>query len=421
MKGELLLLARLELCNLFGLNVQRHSTDRSAKRRWRLQAAAFALLGLMGVGYASGLVFGLVALGLEEIVVAYLATLLSLVILCFDCFRAGPLIFSKKGYDLLASLPLSTRAIVLSRFLRMYAEDLLLSALLLLPGFGLYAVLTGPGVWFYPTALAAMLLLPAIPLVIATMIGTAISAAASRMRHKALAQSGLTLGSVLALMAASYSMVGLDGRGFTLETLAQMGEAIGETLNLIYPPAAWLGKAVEGDPLALAGFCLVSLAVLAAMTALVSRVFHATVQRLFSNSATHSYRLTQLPSTTLGKALVLRELRRYFSSTIYVTNTILGPILAVFFAGSVYFAGSDAVQSALELPFDLSGIVPFLFTGIFTMMTTTACSVSMEGKEFWIVQSLPISTKSLMDGKLLMNLLLMAPCWLVGQGFLWLA
>lgn len=54
-------------------------------------------------------------------------------------------------------------------------------------------------------------------------------------------------------------------------------------------------------------------------------------------------------------------------------------------------------------------------------MTTTATSISLEGKNWWIVKTLPLSAKAVMDAKILMNLLLMLPFYLVSEVLLILA
>jgi len=50
---------------------------------------------------------------------------------------------------------------------------------------------------------------------------------------------------------------------------------------------------------------------------------------------------------------------------------------------------------------------------IFCMMPITAVSISMEGKQWWIVKTLPIRAKDLLDSKLLMNLSVIAPFYLL--------
>lgn len=43
------------------------------------------------------------------------------------------------------------------------------------------------------------------------------------------------------------------------------------------------------------------------------------------------------------------------------------------------------------------------------MVSTTCCSPSLEGKNYWIIQSLPIDKKTLYKGKMLFNLYLTIP------------
>lgn len=59
--------------------------------------------------------------------------------------------------------------------------------------------------------------------------------------------------------------------------------------------------------------------------------------------------------------------------------------------------------------------------GMLCMMTTTSTSISMEGKNWWIVKSLPLSVKSVLDAKLLMNLLLLLPFYLLSELLMLLA
>ncbi len=46
-------------------------------------------------------------------------------------------------------------------------------------------------------------------------------------------------------------------------------------------------------------------------------------------------------------------------------------------------------------------------------LTTSCTSISMEGKQFWVIKSLPIPTKALLDSKITLNLGLMLPFYLI--------
>ena len=98
-----------------------------------------------------------------------------------------------------------------------------------------------------------------------------------------------------------------------------------------------------------------------------------------------------------------------------MTNTIVGPILAVVFAVALAGVGMEEMQRMMGLPIDISGAVPFVLAGIFCVMGTSCTSISMEGKEWWIVKSLPIPTKDIINSKILFNLLLDAPFYLVAE------
>ena len=65
-----------------------------------------------------------------------------------------------------------------------------------------------------------------------------------------------------------------------------------------------------------------------------------------------------------------------------------------------------------EAPFDhaiLQPAIPFIVYFFIGMLATTACSPSLEGKNYWIIQSLPLSMKSVYQGKMLFNLYLTVP------------
>lgn len=90
-------------------------------------------------------------------------------------------------------------------------------------------------------------------------------------------------------------------------------------------------------------------------------------------------------------------------------------------SGMLLFLGMDSLEAYFLIPGDVGLLVPFLLAGVFCMMTVTSTSISMEGKNWWIARSLPLSAKHIFDAKILMNLLLMLPFYLLSEGMLVLA
>ncbi len=409
---ELWTLLRVELRALYGINKFRYTKDAKEKRKFRGMLVAWALLIAMAFSYVGGLAFGLCSLGLADIVPAYLVTIASLLVLVFSIFSAGSKVFGTKGYDILASMPIRSYTIVLSRFLSMYIGDLLFAAVIMLPGTAVYGICIRPDFGFYLTALLGTLMIPAIPLVISLLFGTLLMAVSSRMKSKSLIQSVLSVGIVIGVMTASFSAERI-AENVTLEQLSNLAQTVGSIIGSIYPPAMWMSSAMtHGSIAGLALYFLVSAAVMAFAVAFVSCYFHAIQHRLLSFSAKHDYQIKHTQSRSMLKALYVREAKRYFSSSIYVTNTIIGPILGTVMAVVLCITGLDTLQSQL-MGFDVNTVLPFVFAAVFCMMPTTSVAISMEGSQFWVVQSLPIPSKTLLDSKLLLNLSLMLPFYVV--------
>ncbi len=411
--NKLLSLLLLELRGLYGLNKFRHCRDPREKNRYRIVLAACMLLLVMALAYVGGLVYGLCSLGLGAIVPAYLTAIGSALVFALGIFVAGNRIFGLGGYDLLASLPLKPGALVLSRFLSLYVEDLVWTLVIWLPGLAVYGVCQRPGPSLFLQAVPVILLLPAIPLVLATLAGSLVLGLSARMRHKSLVQTGLLVLLVVGILVGSFS-VGDAPEGLTPEAFAALAQTIGSLLGQIYPPALWVnGAMVAGELWGLALFALISLGMMAVVIGITARHFHHISTRLRGFSASRSYRLGAMESRHLGKALYLRELRRYFSSSIYVTNTIIGPILGTILAVALAVSGLEPIRQSLPLQIDIPGLLPYVFSAVFCMMNTTSVSISMEGRQFWGIQALPIPAKALLDSKLLLNLSLMLPFYLV--------
>lgn len=417
--NEIKILTLLELRSLYSINQFRHTNDKAYKKRYLTLTAVWAFLIVMVFFYVGSLVYGLYFVGLSDIVPAYLAILSALIILAFGIFKAGSTIFSPKGYDLLSSMPLRASSIVLSRFLFLYIEDLLFTFLIFLPGTVVYSICAHPGILFYPLTLFGVLLIPMIPLVLSTIFGTVVTAISSRMKHKSLAQTLLTVLFIVLVMSGSMAMENSEDF-FTPEIFTNLATAFGNTITKLYPPAAWFGNAVvSGKFLPFLLFAGVSLLTVLLTVFLVSKNYHRITRRLFLTTAKHNYRMETLETRTLLKSLYLRELKRYFSSSIYVTNTIVGPLMGCIFSAAVLIAGLDTITQTM--PFDIRPFLPYFFAAIFSMMPTTTVSISMEGKQFWLLQSLPIPTKTLFDSKILLNLTLIFPFYLLSEILLALA
>lgn len=418
MLRQISLLSGLQLVNLFGINEVRHTKDSGKKKRFLGMAVLWTLLGGMLLSYVCMFSYGMTRIGMTETIPVYLYTVVSLLLLVFNFFKAGSIIFQKSSYEMLVSLPVSGAAVVVSRFLTMYVTDLLLTVLIMLPGLGMYAVFARPGILFYPYGAVGMLLLPLLPITLATAMGAVIMAVSSRMRRKSLAAAVLTIAFAGGVVVISlvFSAKG-ESMVFEKELLQNLAETVEVMLVRSYPPSGWFAGAVGGngvDLLLLGGVTVLTFTVLVAV---LQRYFYQICAALNATSARHDYKLGSLEESSPLKALWKRELRRYFASSIYVTNTMIGYLLMALLAAGIFFAGLEKTEELLQLPGGLGRTFPLLLGGIAGIMPSTSNALSMEGKQFWLVQTLPVSERQLWDSKILTNLTVMVPFYLLAMLF----
>ena len=81
----------------------------------------------------------------------------------------------------------------------------------------------------------------------AALLGTLIAGVASRMRHKSLVISGLTILTVLGVFYGSSRIADLEDT-INPEMLKEFSEVVFRLLGRLYPPSIWFGRAVvTGD------------------------------------------------------------------------------------------------------------------------------------------------------------------------------
>ena len=135
---QMILLTKLQICNLFSINEFRYTKDKKRKFSIALLGAVWLLLIGYVMAYAGGSSYILCKLDMGQFVPCALAVGVALVVFLLTIFKAGALIFSKKSYDLQMPLPVSTTAVVMSRFLAMYVTNLGLSLMVMAPGMTVY-------------------------------------------------------------------------------------------------------------------------------------------------------------------------------------------------------------------------------------------------------------------------------------------
>lgn len=415
MLKQTLHLSRVQLQNLFGINEMRYTKDKKKKGTFALLAVAYLLVILMVAGYIGSMTYAFHYLELGEIIPMYLYTIISLVMLILSFFKAGSVLFSMKSYDIMVSLPVNKSAILISRFVTMYVTNLLFALVVMLPGLAVHIYFAKPGLSFYLISIPVVLFAPLLPLTISSILGALIKGISSRMKRKSLVEILLTISLIIIVMIGSISM-GEQAETMDIEAIKEVLSIVTVELGGIFPPALWYHNALSGNLLQLLLLLFLPALIFFAFVWILSKKFQEICTGLNATYAKNNYKLENLKADHVLTSLFKKEMKLYFSSSLYVTNTIVGYILALLLAGFIGIMGADALAEFLEVSAYVPlvrQLLPFILTMPLCMTSASSCAISMEGKTFWQLQVLPIRASDVYNSKLLWNLALAAPFYLI--------
>ncbi|MDO5559796.1 MAG: hypothetical protein Q4F95_09395 [Oscillospiraceae bacterium] len=406
-------LSKVMLCNTFSINEILHTKDTKKKNRFIMMIAVWTLLAVMIMSYIVVLSQTLINMKMGNTIPMCLYMSVSMLILFFSFFKAGNIIFQKTSYEMMVSLPVSNAAIVISRFLTMYITNLLISFILIFPGMVVYSISTVPSFLFYIYALFGIIVLPLIPVTAATAIGAVITGISSRMRHKSLVSSVLSVMLVSVILFFNIK-IPTQTNGMTQESFQDLAEASTKDIGHMYPLSLWYNNACVNTSLKDLLLLLTSSCVIfILMVVVVQKYFSTICNALNATSAQNNYKMQSLSTSSQLKSMWSREIKRYFSSSVYVVNTMVGYLLMVGLSVAVCVMGKDAINDQFGMPDMLDKAFPIVLAMVGNILPTTSSSISLEGKERWVIQTLPVKNDIIYKSKILVNLTISAPFYVV--------
>jgi len=347
---------------------------------------------------------GLKLYGSLELLPAMMMAVGCVVIFMTTVFKIKGTVFGFRDYDLVMSLPVSTGAIVGCRLLILYAFNFLFVMILIIPMMIAYGILAQAGLRFYLIGFLVMFFIPMVPIVIASVIGTIIAYAASRFRHSNLLNIVFSLGLLMVIILLSFT-TGDNGR-----ELVDMSQALTRQVNSIYPLAGMYTDAVVRlDLQALVLFITISLAAFLVYTGVVMRIFKRMNTSMLTGAYHVNFKMGELKTSSPIRALYTKEMKRYFASSLYVMNTAFGIVLLTVGAVALFFVDLGEVLGDPSLSESIAYNSPLYVTFCIVMSCTTMASISLEGRNLWILKSMPVSPKTIFFSKIAVNLTITAP------------
>lgn len=319
------------------------------------------------------------------------------------------LLFEAKDYDMLFSLPLSGKTIVAAKLATMYTLDSILNLIMLIPCGIYYAILVKPQIFFYIYYFVLIFFVSLIPILAASVISALMSLLASRFRHAQVVTILLYVIFLAAIMSVSFT-VG-SGTGTEEEMIGPMFSQTLESVCGIYPPAAWFVDAVMKGSLSSALLFIGASLLAFSVVAVVFGEFYGKIHEIFRPRSVHRTYKSREKASGVMLALMKKDAKRIVSSTNVFMNQLVGLLMLVVFA--VMFSIQDFGVAGEEMGEFFAILFPFVFAMAAAMVNDTTTAISLEGKTFPLLKSLPISPRVIIRSKLYLHMAFCSPVILI--------
>lgn len=332
-------------------------------------------------------------------------------------YKSQGILFEAKDNDLLFSLPIKRSSILFLRIFKLVLFQYIYNLMFLLPAFIVYIIFEHPGLKFYLISLLMTFLLPIIPTVISSIVGYLVKMISSKFKAKKVIQTILSLIVFLIIYILSLNLNNF------IEDIATKATSINDMLTKIYYPiGAYIELINKFNILTLIKLILINTISLILFVYIGSKFYFKIIFRS-KEIKTGSKKLKKndlQEKRTPLKALTIKELKRYFSSPVYMFNTCFGLILILVMSIVLFIKGEASFKDLLKgMDFDINTTINLLFYGIVlfvgTLTSITSSSISLEGKTINITKSLPISEKMILKSKILMALIIELPFILISD------
>lgn len=354
--------------------------------------------------------------GLDWLYFAIFISIAFALIFIFSIFETKSELFECKDNELLLSMPISPRHIVLSRIFAVLVYNYAEEALVMLPCIICYAVFGG-GVLGIVGLCIVFLLLPLLATSLSSGVGYLVALIAKKVKRNSFVTVIISLAFLLLYFWGYGALTGATMGGDGSENIDIV--ALSESLSGM----KFIGSIALCDPVFTPLFVAVSIGVSYLAYRIIS---HSYISIVTDNSTGKRARYKQKRLRSGGALLSVarKDLSHFFSSSTYMLNGAMGMIFSLIIAVMVLINKNDifvAVSSLLgelphvDVPASFALIMSVAVIFCISTVIISAVSLSLEGKRFWIMKSMPVSGKTVLLGKSLAQIVITAPITLVSS------
>ena len=325
----------------------------------------------------------------------------------FSIFETKSELFECKDNDLLLSMPIKPQDIVVSRISVVMIYNYLEELVIMLPSIIVYAVYTRDMIGVIGAVIVS-LFIPLISTALSSAVGYLIAMISRKIRRKTLVTTLISVAFILVFFFAYTAMLNnmdsfMEGGGSEIIVLP-------ESAPILYH----VGSAALLKPLNISALILLSVAFAALAFFIISKNYiKITTYTGVTRKAVYKGEIVKRKSALA--ALINKELKRFFSSTAYMTNGAIGIIFTLIFGVIAVFNRAEFAEISSMLVssgFAEDFLSPLMICAIVmfsSMNMQSASALSLEGKNLWCVKSMPVSDREVLLSKAMPQIVVTVP------------
>ncbi len=336
------------------------------------------------------------------------------IVFVFTVFETKSELFECKDNELLLSMPIRPKDIVAARVLVVLIYNYLEELIIMLPCIVVYIVYS-PSVSGIVGSLLMIVLLPLISTALASGVGYAVALISKKIRKNSF---------VIVAVSLLFLLVYFIGYDVIFENLESFLAEVQESGSVSRMPFLYyIGSAALLKP--------ESIFVLAAAAIGLPAVAYALISKSYISIATDNgegkhvaYKGGKFKQKSVLWSLTVKELRKFISSAMYMLNAGLGLVFSVGLSVYAVFNRKLILDLAAQLAaegfeYSFSAVISPLAIVALVFMTSmnimSACSLSLEGKNFWILKTMPVSARTVLLSKAFPQIIVSTPPTLISS------
>lgn len=312
--------------------------------------------------------------------------------------------------EMMLALPIKKQELLIARLSSVYAMGLFYMLQIYLPAMIVAIAYGQHSVKSIVAQLIMMVVLSVIVLALSALLGWGVASISIRLHNK----SFVTVFVSLIFMAAYYAFYAffMNQMQEFIKNMALLARQVEDSAAML----VWIGNACCGDPLALVEqIAIAAISLLVVYVLLVKNFTKLLMMRKGEKKVVG--KKADVKVRSVSHTLFQKELLRFTKSANYMLNCALGTVFLVVAGVAMVLKKSMIQEMMQELPIGKELYTALVIAMVCFMATTnyiTTPSVSMEGKNLWILQTLPVSGWDILKQKIKLHIVVTLPAvWIL--------